>query len=52
MATSDFLKAALEKKKQKNQVPGKNSNNDIAKGVHSNQVTINKPTKKSSGRGR
>ena len=52
MSSSDILKAALEKKKQKNQAPGKKSNNDTGKGVHGNQVTINKPTKKSSGRGR
>ena len=52
MATSDFLKAALEKKKQQNQSVGKSKSKDADKGIHGNQVTTNRPTKKSSGRGR
>jgi hypothetical protein len=52
MATSDFLKAALEKKKQQNQPAGKSTSKDATKGTQGNQVTSNRPTKKSAGRGR
>ena len=52
MATSDFLKAVLEKKKAQNkQSNQKNSNND-SHGIHGSQVNVNKPAKKSAGRGR
>ena len=48
----DILKAALEKKKQAN-APVKKGSKVDNKGpsVHS-QVTLNKPAKKSAGRGR
>jgi hypothetical protein len=52
-SASDFLKAALEKKRQQNLRPGKkdktspDGGNDIV-----DQVVVNKPQKKSTGRGR
>jgi hypothetical protein len=53
MSTSDFLKAALEKKKaQQDQKSGKGKNLPADKVAVGNQVTTNRPTKKSSGRGR
>ena len=52
MGTSDVLKAALEKKKQQNTVVAKSKNNTTGKSATGNQVISNKPTKKSSGRGR
>jgi hypothetical protein len=52
MATSDFLKAALEKKKAAMITGGKKKTKDAEKGIQGNQVTTNKPTKKSAGRGR
>ena len=52
MATSDFLKAALEKKKASQQHSGKKNTKDADKGIHGNQVVTNKPAKKSAGRGR
>ena len=52
MGTSDVLKAALEKKKQQTTSVAKSKNNTAGKTATGNQVTSNKPTKKSSGRGR
>jgi hypothetical protein len=53
MSTGDFLKAALEKKKAQQELnnPTKKSKgeNKVAGG---NQVVVNKPAKKSAGRGR
>lgn len=52
MSTSDFLKAALEKKKA-SQKQGKQKNaKDDSHGIHGSQVSTNKPAKKSAGRGR
>ena len=48
----DILKAALEKKKQANAPVKKGSKHDTAGGPVKSQVTANKPTKKSAGRGR
>jgi hypothetical protein len=52
MSISDILKSALEKKKQQTTTVSKSKNNTSGKNVLGNQVTSNKPTKKSSGRGR
>jgi hypothetical protein len=52
MSASDVLKAALEKKKAANQKPGKKNAGNDDKGIHGNQVSTNKPAKKSAGRGR
>jgi len=52
MATSDFLKAALEKKNAAKITGGKKSKGADTKGIIGNQVTTNKPAKKSAGRGR
>jgi hypothetical protein len=51
MATSDFLKAALEKKKQQAHAPGKKNSKGASKSMHGNQVTTNRPQKKAVGRG-
>jgi hypothetical protein len=51
MATGDFLKAALEKKKQATQAPGKKNSKIAGKTMQGNQVTTNKPQKKAIGRG-
>ena len=52
MSTSDFLKALLEKKKaQTKQGTQKNTKEDTH-GIHGSQVSVNKPAKKSAGRGR
>jgi len=51
MSTSDILKAALEKKKQQTKTSAKSKTN-AGKSAMGNQVTSNKPAKKSSGRGR
>ena len=48
----DILKAALEKKKQQQQQGKKGNNVDTKGGPIKSQVTVNKPTKKSAGRGR
>ena len=48
----DILKAALEKKKQQQQQGKKGSKVDSKGGPVKSQVTVNKPTKKSAGRGR
>jgi len=52
MGTSDVLKAALEKKKQQTTTAAKSKSKGVDKTAAGNQVTSNKPTKKSSGRGR
>ena len=52
MSTSDVLKAALEKKKQQTTSVSKSKSKGADKTAAGNQVTSNKPTKKSSGRGR
>jgi len=51
MSTSDFLKAALEKKKQQNATPSKKDKKGGEKGLHGNQVTTNKPQRRAAGRG-
>jgi len=48
----DILKAALEKKKQQQQQGVKGTAVDTKGGPAKSQVTVNKPTKKSAGRGR
>ena len=48
----DILKAALEKKKQQHQQGIKGNAVDTKGGPVKSQVTVNKPTKKSAGRGR
>ena len=48
----DILKAALEKKKQKQGVGVKQSKVDKGTGHAKDQVTSHKPAKKSAGRGR
>ena len=48
----DILKAALEKKKQQQQQGVKGSKVDSKGAPVKSQVTVNKPTKKSAGRGR
>jgi hypothetical protein len=48
----DILKAALEKKKQQQQQGKKGTAVDTKGGPVKSQVTANKPTKKSAGRGR
>ena len=52
MSASDILKAALEKKKQQQHLSSGKKANDGAKGIHGNQVAVNKPQKKTTGRGR
>ena len=52
MATSDFLKAALEKKKASQKQGGQKNSKDDNDGIHGSQVNVNKPAKKSAGRGR
>lgn len=49
---TDFLKAALEKKKALQKQSGKKNTSDSEQTVHSSQVSTNKPAKKSAGRGR
>ena len=48
----DILKTALEKKKQANAPVKKGSKVDNKGAPIKSQVTVNKPTKKSAGRGR
>jgi hypothetical protein len=50
--SNDIIKAALEKKKQQQQQGKKGTAVDTNSGPAKSQVTINKPTKKSAGRGR
>jgi len=52
MGTSDILKAALEKKNASRNQSNKKNKGDIAKAAGGNQVIVNKPAKKSAGRGR
>jgi len=52
MATSDFLKAALEKKKASQKQGSQKNSKDDNHGIHGSQVNVNKPAKKSAGRGR
>jgi hypothetical protein len=52
-SASDMLKAALEKKRQQNFVPGKKDKKNAGTATESHgQVVVNKPQKKSTGRGR
>jgi hypothetical protein len=53
MSTGNFLKAALEKKKAQQELnnPSKKSKGEN-RVTGSNQVVVNKPAKKSAGRGR
>ncbi len=52
MATSDFLKALLEKKKAGQKQTDTKNAKDGNHGMHGSQVSVNKPAKKSAGRGR
>ncbi len=52
MATSDFLKSVLEKKKAQNKQGNQKNSNSDSHGMHGSQVNVNKPAKKSAGRGR
>lgn len=52
MSTSDFLKAALEKKKASQKQGNQKNTKDDNHGIHGSQVNVNKPAKKSAGRGR
>ena len=49
---TDFLKAALEKKKATQKQGNKKNSKDDKHGIHGSQVSFNKPAKKSTGRGR
>jgi hypothetical protein len=49
---TDFLKAALAKKNSQNQSSSKQSKSDAKESGVKSQVSINKPAKKSAGRGR
>lgn len=48
----DTIKAALEKKQQEQHANNNKTQVDTGKGAPKSQVTINKPAKKSAGRGR
>jgi hypothetical protein len=52
MSTADFLKSVLEKKQSQNKKSNSKNSKDDDKGIHGSQVVINKPVKKSAGRGR
>jgi len=52
MSFNDVLKAALEKKRSRNKKTDTKNNDDKIQGIQSSQVNLNKPVKKSSGRGR
>ena len=52
MSTRDFLKALLEKKKAQSKQGNQKNSKDDSHGIHGSQVSVNKPTKKSAGRGR
>jgi hypothetical protein len=52
MSTSDFLKALLEKKKAQTKQGNQKNTKEDTHGMHGSQVNVNKPTKKSAGRGR
>jgi hypothetical protein len=49
---TDFLKAALEKKKSTQKQGNTKNAKDGDHGIHGSQVSVNKPAKKSAGRGR
>jgi hypothetical protein len=49
---TDLLKAALLKKKQNQKQNNDKTATDANHGIHGSQVNVNKPTKKSAGRGR
>ena len=49
---TDFLKAALEKKKSAQKQTNTKNAKDGDHGIHGSQVNVNKPAKKSAGRGR
>lgn len=49
---TDFLKAALEKKKANQKQTNTKNAKDGEKGIVGSQVSTNKPAKKSAGRGR
>ncbi len=49
---TDFLKAALEKKKAAQKQGNQKNSKDDNHGIHGSQVSTNKPAKKSAGRGR
>ena len=49
---TDFLKAALEKKKSNQKQSNTKNAKDGDHGIHGSQVSVNKPAKKSAGRGR
>ena len=52
MSTSDFLKALLEKKKAQNKQGNQKNTKEDSHGIYGSQVNVNKPAKKSAGRGR
>jgi hypothetical protein len=52
MGFNDVLKAALEKKRSQNKKTDGKNVKDSDKGIHGSQVSVNKPAKKSAGRGR
>lgn len=52
MSFNDVLKAALEKKKTQNKKTDTKNSKDSDQGIHGSQVSVNKPVKKSAGRGR
>ena len=49
---TDLLKAALLKKKQNQKQNNDKNTTDAKHGIHGSQVNVNKPVKKSAGRGR
>jgi hypothetical protein len=49
---TDFLKAVLEKKKANQKQSNTKNAKDGDHGIHGSQVSVNKPAKKSAGRGR
>lgn len=52
MSTSDFLKTLLEKKKSQTKQGDRRAAKDGDPAVHGSQVSVNKPARKSAGRGR
>lgn len=52
MGFNDVLKAALEKKKAQNKKTDTKNVKEGDQGIHGSQVNVNKPAKKSAGRGR
>lgn len=49
---NDILKAALEKKKANQKQKNNKNAKDGDNGIHGSQVSLNKPARKSAGRGR